>query len=191
MALAVGCEEMTRIVNDILVPEFLSLTHTLRKSGHRAEVVAYDAENPVYLGEMCDIGIKFRCGVRDDPCKIEFIADPNDFVFNATIRIPSSEEITQTWKFSAVIPRNLRVIIADFMETHFPEVEYTPKTSDFDQHDASLKGPFTVETEEEGRPSEVAKTESMQEAISMAASMIKMFEGKPLHIVDSEGNIVC
>jgi len=55
MRLATGCTEMSRIVGDILVPEFLSAVHAMRKSGHRAEVVAFDAENPVYTEEMVDI----------------------------------------------------------------------------------------------------------------------------------------
>ena len=180
MTLAVGCEEMTRIVGEILVPEFLSVVHTMRKAGYRAEVVAYDAENPVYLGEMCDIGVKFRCGDRNAPCKIEFIADPNTFTFTLSIRDPDSKESSDTWSFASVIPRNIRNLIEDFLEEHFLETGYKKKINLFDQYDEGLTGPFKVNIEEDGETSEVASTDTMEEAIKMGASFSKMFKGKPL-----------
>lgn len=192
MNLAVGCEEMTRIVKDILVPEFLSLVHTMLKAGYRAEVVAFDAENPIYIDEMCEIGMKFRCGDRDTPCKIEFIADPSTFEFAISIRDPEGKETNLTWSFSATIPRNLRKLVLKFIDEHFLDTGYKPKFNDFDQFDENLEGPFTIEIEEkEGKRSEVAKIETMEEAIKMGISFAKMFKGKPLYIVDKQGDIVC
>jgi len=191
MKLAVGCEEMTRIVSDILVPEFLSLVHTMRKAGYRSEIVSYDAENPIYEDEMCDIGMKFRCGDREAPCKIEFIADPHDFVFNIVVRDPTGEETNHTWSFQSTIPKQIRVLILDFIDNHFLETGYKPKFNDFDEQDECLEGPFKVQIEEDGETSEVASTKTMEEAIKMGASFSKMFKGKPMHIVDKEGVVVC
>ena len=191
MNLAIGCEEMTRIVKDFLVPEFLSVVHIMLKAGHRAEVVAFDAENPIYPDEMCEIGIKFRCGDRDAPCKIEFLADPNSFEFSLQTRTPTGKEYSDTWSFATVIPKNLRKLILAFLNQYFPNTGYQPKFNDFDQFDGNLQGPFTVEIEEDGKQSEVAKTTTMEEAIKMGISFSKMFKGKPLHIVDKHGKIVC
>ena len=191
MSLAVGCEEMTRIVSELLIPEFLNVVHIMRESGYRSEVVAYDAVNPVYEDEMCDAGMKFRCGDRDSPCKIEFIADPNEFVFNISIRNPDGTEDTESWPFAKVIPRNIRKLIKDFLGEHFRNSDYDLNPNDYDQFDEKLEGPFKIKTEENGEVSEIASTETMEEAIKMGASFITMFKGKPLFIVDRHGETVC
>ena len=189
--MAISCEEMTRIVKDILVPEFLSVVHIMLAAGYRAEVVAYDAENPIYPDEMCEIGMKFRCGDRDAPCKIEFIADPNTFEFTLNTRTPKGKEYSDTWTFQSVIPKNLRRLILAFLNQYFQNTGYEPEFNDFDQFDENLQGPFTIEMEEDGKQSEVAKTETMEEAIKMGISFSKMFKGKPLYIVDTHGKIIC
>jgi len=191
MAMAVACDEMTRIVNDILVPEFLNVTHAMRKVGYRAEVVAFDAESPVYLGEMCDIGVKFRCGDRDEPCKFEWIADPAEFVFNLTIRDPLGDTHHHEIPFHAVIPRTIRKMIGDFLDQHFIESGYSPAFNDFDQFEEGFEGPFRIQMEEDGEVSDIATTDTIEEAIKMGATFSSMFKGKALTIVDKEGLTVC
>lgn len=192
MHLAVGCEEMDRIVTYIIVPVFLVLVHKIREEDGRAEVVAFDAENPVYPGEMCEIGMKFRCGDRDEPCKIEFVADPYSHTFLIEIRTPNGDLYEDSWPYARVIPRHLEELIVNFMNTHFPKISYEPQIEDFDQYDINLEGPFKVEMEEEcGKVTDLAHTETLEEAIKMGASLTNMFKGKPLTISDKNGKIVC
>lgn len=191
MKLYVACEEMARITDSFLIPDFLELVHLMHQADIAAEVVAIEAENPLEPGAICSLGVKFRCGDQDAPCKIEFMADPHEGEFILTVRNPAEKVTEESWPYASVIPRNVRKLIVQFVEDHFPLVKYEPNFNSFDQFDLDLVGPFKVEMEDEGKVSEIASTATMEEAIKMGASFTKMFKDKPLHIVDSTGTVVC
>jgi len=191
MNLMVACDEMSRIVKDILVPEYLQVTHTVIKAGYLAEVVAYDSDHPVYPNEMVDLGVKFRCGEREEPCKFEYIGNPEEFCFDLTIRNPNGEITQLKLPFHTVIPRTIRKMIGAFLEEYFIDTKYVAKIDSFDQYDQGFEGPFRVQMEEDGTISDIATTDTMEEAYKMGATFSSMFKGKPLTIVDKDGSTVC
>lgn len=191
MNLDYGCEHMHRIVEDFLLPEYLELVYLLNSKEITAEIVTLDTQHPHQEDVFCNIGAKFRCGDRVAPCKMEFMADPNEYVFNLTIRDPHGEITHEVWPFCSTIPVKIRKRISAFITKYFPEIPYKPETNDFDQYDENLEGPFKIEMDEEGNKSALATVDTIEEAIKMGASFTKMFKNQPLHILDNEGNIIC
>jgi len=191
MDLATACDDMSRIVRDIMIPEFMNITHIMIKSGYTAEVVAYDAPHPIYPDEMTDLGVKFRCGNREDPCKFEYIGNPEDFEFNLTVRDPNGRITKHKLSFQSLIPRNIRTMVGEFLDEHFLDSGYTPIYHDYDRYEQGYEGPFRIQMDDNGKISDIATTDTMEEAIKMGATFTSMFKGKPLSIVDKEGLTVC
>jgi len=191
MAIATGCDELRRIVDDIMIPEFLDITLAMRKAGYAAEVVSYDAQHPIYESEVIDVGVKFRCGSETAPCKFEYLGDPEKYEFNLTIRDPNGIESKQTVPFRKLIPRNIRRIMSEFLDEHFPSSGYVPKFNDFDQYEDAGDGPFHIQMNDNGEISHIATTDTMEEAIKMGGTFTSLFKGKELCIVDSNGLEIC
>lgn len=191
MALSIACDEMTRIVSQIILPEFNTAYDAVKVTGIPLDMVSYDAESPVHEGEMCELGIKFRCGDKQLPCKIEYIGLPEDFEFSIIIRTPDGESTEKIVSFQEVIPRNIRQLLTNFFSEHFPKVEYKPEINDFDQYEGTNEGPYKVQMDEDGKRSDIATTKTFKEAIKMGATMSKAFKNKTLIITDKEGELVC
>lgn len=191
MKLDYGCEHMDRIVEDLILPEYVDLVYLLNDNDVIAEIVTLDTEHPHQEDVLCNIGIKFRCGDNISPCKIEFMADPNEYVFNLVIRNPAGEVSYETWPFFATIPLKIRKHLQDFITNFFPEIPYEPEINDFNQYDQNLEGPFKIEMEEDGKKSALATVDTLEEAIKMGGSFSKMFKNQILHILDNEDNIIC
>lgn len=186
-----GCEHMHRIVEDLLLPEYIDLVYLLNDNNVAAEIVTLDTEHPHQEDVLCNIGIKFRCGDSVAPCKIEFMADPNEYVFNLTIRDPNGVISHETWPYFSTIPLKIRKHLQDFITEFFPQIPYKPVINDFNQYDQDLEGPFKIEMEEDGKKSALATVDTLAEAIKMGISFSKMFKNQVLHILDKEDNIIC
>lgn len=191
MKIDYGCEHMHRIIEDFLIPVYFDIVGILNSKGILAEIVALDTQHPTDPNRLCYIGSKFRCGDSIAPCKLEFIADPLRYMFDITIRDPEGNITTDEWKFFSTIPLNIKKHVAEFLNNHFPSINYTYDIPEYEQYDDDTKAPFSIEMEDEGKKSELAKTETLKEAITMGVSFSKMFKDKPLHILNNQGTIIC
>lgn len=191
--LQLGCDEMQRITDDIIVPVFVKAAKALKRSDHHVEVVLMDCESPID-GTLYNVGVRCRIGVNKESAhRISIIADPSqfDFTFEALDNLGTTE-IKHVFSYHEVIPYQLEIRLEEFFKKHFPEVSYTVEMDEIDRKTAAYKPPFRVQYDEEGIVSDVASTQTIAEAIKMGSTFAHMFKKEDkITIVDENGVVLC
>lgn len=191
--LQLGCDEMQRITDDIIVPVFVKAAKALKRADHHVEVVLMDCESPID-GSLYNVGVRCRIGVdKESAHRISIIADPSqfDFTYEATDNLGITAD-SHVFAYHEVIPYQLETRIESFLKKFFPDVEYAVNMDEIDRKTASYKPPFRVQYDEEGVVSDVASTQTIAEAIKMGATFAHMFKSEDkITIIDENGDILC
>ena len=186
-----GCVEMERITDDIIVPVFQKLTGAFRKVFPDADLILMDCESPLDE-QLYNVGVRlsFQYGAAD--VEISIVADPSDFTFLLSTDGVTDEPITHEFKFYEIVPRELDKVFAAQIEEHFAEVPFTPIHSSNDQQFDTFTAPFRVQYDDNGTISDVATTNTLIEAASMGSTFAKMFRNeKAITILDAKDNLIC
>lgn len=188
-----GCDEMERITDDIIVPVILNAAQSVRDSGKKIDVVLMDCESPI--DEMLyNCGIRFVIGDSSDSTNLTIIADPSSFFFTLTVTgtAEESHEIEEEIPFYELTPRWLTLKVNDYLAKHAPDCSYSTALADFDASFEQLTPPFTVRFDDGNSISDVAKTESLKEAIKMGGTFAQMFKDESkVSIIDSKDTTIC
>lgn len=186
-----GCVEMERITDDIIVPVFQKLTGAFRKVFPDADLILMDCESPLDE-QLYNVGVRlsFQYGVAE--VEISIVADPSDSTFLLSTDGVTSEPITHEFKYYEIIPRVLDKIFADQIDEHFSDVPFKPINNANDQQFATYTPPFRVQYDDNGTISDVATTKTLVEAANMGSTFAKMFRNeKAITILDSKNNVIC
>ncbi|MFC4995748.1 hypothetical protein [Rubritalea tangerina] len=105
----IGCDEMARITDDIIVPVFTTLARAIRSSGFKMEVVLMDCESPLD-GQLYNVGVRLTFLYQDNEVEISIIADPSDFSFTTDINA-ADYNFQKELAFHEVVPRTLSLIL--------------------------------------------------------------------------------
>lgn len=181
-----GCDEMQRITDDIIVPSFLKAAKAIKKIEHQIEVVLMDCESPIDQ-KLYNVGA--RCSIGESS-KFMLIADPSAFDFTFT-RINADESEDETiLHFHEVIPQTIEGIIQSFLKVNLPEVAFTASSAPGENQ--TFTPPFRVQYDDKGSISDVASTDTVAEAIKMGATFAQMFKKEDaITIIDAKDNILC
>lgn len=191
--LQLGCDEMQRITDDIIVPVFVRAAKALKRVNQHVEVVLMDCESPID-GTLYNVGVRCRIGQdKENAHRISIIADPSEFDFTFEATDPSGEvEIKQVFSYHEVIPYQLETRLEEFLKKHFPDTNYAAEIDEIDRMTASYEPPFRVQYDEEGNVSDVASTATIAEAIKMGSTFAHMFKSESkISIIDNKGSILC
>lgn len=178
-----GCDEMERITDDIIVPVFVRLAKSLNKLDKEIDLVLMDCESP-FDKQLYNVGV--RLSIEDQV--ISIVADPSAFTF--TLSLPDNSE--EAIDFYELTPRSLEKSLVNYLSSNVPSVNYSvypdPNQETFEQFEA----PFRVRYDDDGNVSDVATTKTLKEAASMGNTFAKMFKKEEaVSIVDAKDTLIC
>ena len=185
-----GCDEMERITDDIIVPVFSDLAKTLKKNGLTVDIILMDCESPLDE-QLYNVGVRVDFEYNDKAIEINIVADPSDFTFSLSIDGLDSE-IAHELKFHEVVPFTLQKELKNYLEEHFPEVEYTFPIESSDEAFEKYAAPYRVQYDDDGNVSDVATTQTLNEAANMGSTFAKMFKKEDaITVIDASDAVIC
>ncbi len=185
-----GCDEMERITDDIIVPVFSNLARAVKNSGFPMDIILMDCESPLDE-KLYNVGVRLSFEYHDKSIEVSIVADPSDFTFSLTID-GLENEISSEFNFHEVIPRLIQKELKRSFEEHFSEIEYTLTLGRSDAAFEKYSPPFRVQYDENGNVSDVATTQTLLEAASMGSTFVKMFKKEDaITVIDSNDAVIC
>jgi len=185
-----GCLEMDRITRDILSPEILSAATLVRALNIPLEVIELETESPldqqIYL-----LGMRLRFGDKTLPTKIAFEANPETHIFHLYLRVPEKEEVEELIPFHKVIPQLVHKTLKQIFDTTLPSLPYQPKLIEDKFSAMSFKAPFRIQMQEHGKTSEIASTDTLEEAVKMGSTFSSIYKNDTLCIIDAKDQTIC
>lgn len=186
-----GCYEMERITDDIIVPVFQKLFSSVQKVDPDADLILMDCESPLD-DQLYNVGVRLSFTHESAALDISIVADPSDFSFTLSIDGVQEEMITAEFKYHEVVPLTLQQFLKAQIDKHFPAIEYAPIQDANDATFASYSGPFRIQYDDAGKVSDVATTKTLIEAANMGSTFAKMFRNeKAVTILDASGVPIC
>lgn len=188
-----GCDEMERITDDIIVPTIVRAAEAVHESGKKIDVVLMDCESP-FDALLYNCGVRFT--ITDTNDSFSIIGDPSSFHFTLTLQGSTTEEdeneTHEEVSFYELTPRWLTLKIAQFIEALTPKVDFDTSPKDYDLAFDRLTPPFIVRFDDGNSISDVAKTKTLHEAAKMGATFAEMFKDQnKVSIVDSRDTTIC
>jgi len=186
-----GCDEMQRITDDIIVPSFLKAAKALKNHREQVEVVLMDCESPIDA-ELYNVGVRCTIGEleKEPESKFMLIADPSAFDFTFTLINQKEEEQEEILHFHEVIPSSVEKAIGRFLSENYPEVEFEADSES--SVSEKPEPPFRVQYDDGNEVSDVASTDTVSEALKMAATFAIMFKTEEaITILDANDTIIC
>lgn len=184
-----GCDEMQRITDDIIVPTLLEAAKSVKAADKEVEVILLDCESPLDQ-KLYNLGAKCIVGPSDASSQFALVADPSTFDF-AISQTAADGTITESaLQFHEVTPFAIEKKIAAFIATELSDDIFKPSSDPTAGND--LTPPFRVQYDDNGNISDVAVTDTVEEALKMGATFAQMFKKEEaITILDSDGNILC
>lgn len=191
-AIRVGCVEMERIVEEVVVPEFEKVGEILLEAGYEVEVVIFDSESPLNdQMYQCGAGLRVSRGwmknaivYTGDPYRFEFTLQTHNYVGRTT-----EVEVA----YHRMTPGFFHNHVFTFLTKTFPEVDFSSFKKVDDSDWELLQGPFTVKFElYDGIYEVVAKADEVDEAMRLASECCARYRAEDrLVLEDSLGRKVC
>lgn len=190
-----GCDEMERITDDIIVPTIVKAAEAVYESGKKIDVVLMDCESP-FDSLLYNCGVRFAVSEDENPPTLSIVGDPSSFLFTLSLQHASdNQDDTSTEEevpFYELTPRWLSSKISQFIAKLSPKVDYDPRPAAYDLAFDKLVPPFTVRFDDGTSVSDVAKTQTLKEAAKMGATFAEMFKDQDkVSIVDSSETTIC
>jgi hypothetical protein len=187
----IGCYEMERITDDILVPVFLRLANAIKGSGLPVDIILMDCESPLD-GELYNVGVRLTFTHNEQECEMSMVADPSDFTFTLQSAGLGPDPLSVELQYHETIPRMIESELKKYLSEYLPSVTYTIDVEESDQAFEKFIAPFRVQYNDHGNISDVATTQTLQEAARMGGTFAKMFKKEEaISIIDANDIIVC
>ncbi len=185
-----GCDEMERITDDIIVPVFSNLAQAVKDSGFTVDIILMDCESPLDE-ELYNVGVRLNFEYHDKAIEISIVADPSDFTF--TLAIDGLEdEVAIEFNFHEVVPLLIYKEVKRHIEKHLPEIEYTFPIGRSDAAFEKHSPPYRVQYDDNGNVSDVATTQTLLEAANMGSTFAKMFKKEDaITVIDANDAVIC
>lgn len=191
-AIRVGCVEMERIVEEVVVPEFEKVGEILLDAGYEVEVVIFDSESPV-SGQLfqCGAGLRISRGWMKNA--IVYTGDPYRFEFSLQTHNYVGRTCEVEVAYHRMTPGFFHNHVFTFLEQTFPEVDFSSFKQVEDSEWDLLQGPFTVKLELAHDIYEVvAVADDIDEAMRLASKYCTQYRAEDrLVLEDSLGRMVC
>ena len=186
----VGCAEMERITDDIIVPVFSEFAKCALGCDIPMDVTLLDYQSPLDQ-ILYNVGVRMDFQYDDKEVCISLIADPSDFSFSFEVH-GLDEEVTEALPFHSVIPFELHSSLRDLSKAYFSKIQYVSRMLEPDEFDTSFVPPFRVQYDDNGNVSDVATSQTLNEAANMGSTFAKMFKKEEaITIIDSKDTIAC
>ncbi len=168
-SLFVGCLEMERILQKIILPELKTVGKTLIKSGKTAEIVLLDTQSPLD-GECIVFSVGLKIGSSESA--IVFTADPELLSFSLQIQLPDGTIEEKEFRYHELIPQTIRRIMGHFLETHYPRAKYSQPEDTCRLVTQSFTPPFRLQIKTPDNIEHVlAVAETFDDAMYMASTL--------------------
>lgn len=191
-AIRIGCVEMERIVEEVVVPEFDKVGEILMEAGYEVELVIFDSESPINDQIFqCGAGLRISRGrmknaivYTGDPYRFEFSLQTHNYVGRTTEREVAYHRMT---------PGFFHMHVVAFLNQTFPEVDFSSFKQAAQGDWEMLEGPFTVKLELADDVYEVvAEAHDIDEAMRLASECCGRYRSEDrLILEDSQGRKVC
>lgn len=186
-----GCYEMERITDDILVPVFLKVAKSIKAANIPMDIILMDCESPLD-GELYNVGVRLSYTHEEKECEISMVADPSDFTFTLQFEGSTEEPLSKELQYHEAIPRLIEAELKNFITEHLSGVSYAPELEKSDQAFEKFVAPFRVQYDDHGSVSDVATTQTLEEAARMGGTFAKMFKKEDaITIIDANDAVVC
>ncbi|PQJ27722.1 hypothetical protein [Rubritalea profundi] len=185
-----GCDEMERITDDVIVPVFSKLARAVKDSGFTMDIILMDCESPLDK-KLYNVGVRLNFEYHHKAIEISIVADPSDFTFTLSI-YGIEDEIADEFNFHEVVPLLIQKQLKSHIEKHFPEVEYTFPIGRTDAAFEKYSPPYRVQYDDNGNVSDVATTQTLHEAANMGSTFAKMFKKEDaITVIDANDAVIC
>ncbi|MFT5882846.1 MAG: hypothetical protein ACI9FG_001354 [Crocinitomicaceae bacterium] len=185
-----GCDEMERITDDIIVPVFSNLALAIENSGFPMDFILMDFESPMDE-KFYNVGISLNFKYHDKAIEISIVADPSDFTFSLSIG-GVEDDIAKEFNYHEVVPRLIQKELKSHVKKYFPDVVYTYPIGRSDSAFEKYAPPYRVRYDENGSVSDVATTQTLLDAANMGSTFAKMFKKEDaISVVDANDTLIC
>ncbi|MEO1858012.1 MAG: hypothetical protein ABGY95_11715 [Rubritalea sp.] len=185
-----GCGEMDRITDDIIVPVFSNLAKAVKKSGFPMDLILMDCESPLDE-KLYNVGVRLSFDYQEKTIVVSIVADPSDFTFTLSID-GLAESVAGEFSFHTVVPLMIQKELKHHFEHHFPRVAYTFPIGRSDAAFEKYSPPYRVQYDDNGKVSDVATTQTLLEAANMGSTFAKMFKKEnAITVIDANDAIIC
>jgi hypothetical protein len=185
-----GCDEMERITDDIIVPVFSNLARAVKDSDFPMDIILMDCESPLDE-KLYNVGVRLNFEYQDKSIEISIVADPSDFSFSLSVD-GLADPIANKFKFHEVVPLVIQKDLKILFEKHFAEVKYSFSIGRSDAAFEKYIPPYRVQYDDNGNVSDVATTKTLLEAANMGSTFAKMFKKEDaITVVDANDTVIC
>lgn len=186
-----GCLEMDRITREIISPTILHAATLVDQLEILMEVIELETESPLDL-RIYALGMRFRFGDKKLPTKIAFEADPEAHTFRLQLRVLEADEVDEIIPFHAVTPPKVQSILKSVFTEALPDVAYEPTVLEDKFDPSAFQAPFRVQMEDKGKTSDIATTDTLEEAIKMGSTFSSIYKkNNTLCILDAKDQVIC
>ncbi|MGJ8672269.1 hypothetical protein [Rubritalea sp.] len=187
----IGCLEMERITDDVLVPVFLHLAKAIKANELPVDIVLMDCESPLD-NELYNVGVRLNFSQEEEEYEVSMVADPSDFTFTLQFEGASEEPLSKVFQYHETIPRVIEAELKKHFVEHLPVITYEAEMEKSDQAFEKFVAPFRVQYNDHGTVSDVATTQTLLEAAHMGGTFAKMFKKEEaISIIDANDAIIC
>ena len=185
-----GCDEMERITDDIIVPVFSNLARAVKDSDFPMDIILMDCESPLD-DKLYNVGVRLNFEYQGKSIEISIVADPSDFSFSLSVD-GLGNPIATEFKFHQVVPLVIQKELKTLFVKHFAEVKYSFSIGRSDAAFEEYSPPYRVQYDDNGNVSDVATTKTLLEAASMGSTFAKMFKKEDaITVVDANDAVIC
>lgn len=191
-SIRIGCIEMERITEEIIIPQFEEIGQMLMKNGFIAELVIFDSESPVQKDVfLCGAGLRIHKNGATHA--IVYTGDPFKFEFNLQAHNHLGETSEYDMEYHTLNPSQLYRHLMGFLENCFKEVDFSSLRDMTGDHWQTYEGPFTVRLAlDNGGYTTLATAEDIDDAARLASLYCKSTPCEDKIILfDNTGRKVC
>lgn len=186
----VGCTEMERITDDIIVPVFAEFAKCALGCDIQLDLTLLDFESPLD-NQLYNVGVRMDFEYAGKETCISLIADPSDFSFGFDVQ-GLEEAVSESLPFHSVVPHEIHMALKELCEAYFSKIKYVSQMLEPDTFDSNFVPPFRVQYDDNGNVSDVATTQTLNEAANMGSTFAKMFKKEEaITIIDSKDTVAC
>ena len=185
-----GCDEMERITDDIIVPVFSNLARAVKDSDFPMEIILMDCESPLDE-KLYNVGVRLNFEYLNKSIEISIVADPSDFSFSLSVD-GLADPIANEFKFHEVVPLVIQKELKILFKKHFAEVKYSFPIGRSDAAFEEYTPPYRIQYDDNGNVSDVATTKTLLEAANMGSTFSKMFKKEDaITVIDANDTVIC
>lgn len=191
-SIRIGCIEMERITEEIIIPQFEEIGAILVKNGFNVEVVVFDSESPVKADVfLCGAGL--RISKNGATHAIVYTGDPFKFEFNLQTHNHLGEVSEYDMEYHTLNPSQLYKRLLGFLENSFKDINFSSLRDMTRDSWQTYEGPFTVKLAlENGGYTLLATAETIDDAARLASLYCKAAPCEDKIILfDNGGRKVC